>query len=194
MWEREFEEPWEIVDGKIPPAPEGYMGGYHRPALMWDEGRWRLWFDYFLEGTFVSMGYAENRGDFREPGDWEVIRAGKEPLLRDWPNACVVKHGGTYYSFSDAPNYPAAMGGDGRQLTMAVSPDGFDWTVQGHIRPHGLASSHVPEALVLERGGAPWLYVFYAWKPARKEGEPWDFRYKALRYMRKRLEPPAGQP
>ena len=32
-----------------------------------------------------------------------------------------------------------------------------------------------------------WLYVFYAWKPATKPGAPWDYRYKAIRYMRHKL-------
>lgn len=188
IWKREFEKPWEIIDGKIPHAPDGYYGSYHRPALMYDEGRWKLWFDYFVPGTFVSMGYAENRGDFADPSAWTILRADEQPLLRDWPNPSVVKVRGRYYAFSDAPNYPEALGGDSRQVTMAVSRDGLEWRVLGHIRPDGLASSHVPQAVVFKEGGIEWLYVFYSWKPERAQGEAWDFRYKQIRHMRCRAD------
>jgi hypothetical protein len=70
---------------------------------------------------------------------------------------------------------------------MARSRDGINWTVMGHIRPEGTASSHVPEVLVLKQGADTWLYLFYAWKPAREEGKPWDYRYKSFRYIRKKL-------
>ena len=187
MWAKERDVPWEIVDGKIPPCPDGYYGSYHRPALLFDQGKWRLWFDYFHPGTFVSMGCAKNTGDFMDPTQWRIVRAETTPLLKDWPNTTVVRAGDTYYAVSDAPNYPAELGGDSRQLTLATSPDGLDWTVQGHLRPNGLESSHVPELLVLDRDGQRWLYLFYAWKPARDPDGEWDFRYKQIRYMRKAL-------
>ena len=187
IWRKEFEQPWEIVDGKIPPAAPDYYGSYHRPSLLREEGHWKLWFDYFLPGTFVSMGYAENAGDFTNPADWKVLRADTAPLIKDWPNPSVVKANGTYYAFADAPDYPAELGGDSRQITMASSPDGLNWTILGHIRPNGLASSHVPQALVLKDKGVTWLYVFYSWKPERKPGAEWDFRYKELRAMRWRV-------
>ena len=187
IWQKEFEKPWEIVDGKIPPAASDYYGSYHRPSLLFDEGRWKLWFDYFHPGTFVSMGYAENTGDFMKPADWKILRADTAPLIKDWPNPSVVKANGTYYAFADAPDYPVELGGDSRQITMASSPDGLTWTILGHIRPNGLASSHVPQALVLKEKGITWLYVFYSWKPERKPGSEWDFRYKELRVMRWRV-------
>jgi hypothetical protein len=188
IWDQEFSQPWEIVDGKIPPAPKDYYGAYHRPSLMFDEGRWKLWFDYFLPGTFVSMGYAENEGDFTQPKDWKVCHAGHDSVLKDWPNPSVVKYKNTYIAFSDAPNYPPPKGGDGRLLTMATSPDGITWKVQGHIRPDGMESSHVPQALLLSQKNIPWLYVFYAWKPQTIPNTPWDFRYKELRYIRCRAD------
>lgn len=188
IWNREFSQPWEIVDGKIPPAPANYYGSYHRPSLLFDQGRWKLWFDYFVPGTFVSLGYAENTGDFTNASAWHVLRADADPLLKDFPNPSVIKANGQYLAFSDAPNYPAELGGDGRQLTLAVSPDGTTWKVLGHLRPVGLASSHVPQALVLPIEGVNWVYVFYSWKPARQPGEPWDFRYKELRYLRRKLD------
>jgi len=45
------------------PAP-GRIGDFHRPSLRWDDGKWRLWFDYWLPEKGVCMGYAENGGDF----------------------------------------------------------------------------------------------------------------------------------
>lgn len=183
VWDREYENRWELIPGQgVGSPPAEYYGSYHRPSLLFDEGRWRLWFDYFVPGTFVSMGYAENHGAFLDPGGWQVLRAGKRPLLRDWPNPSVVRLGDRYYAFSDAPGYPAEWGGDTRQITMAVSGDGLRWTVLGHLRPDpGAVGTHVPEAFVLAGEGGAWLYVFYAWKPDR---QPWDFRYKSIRYAR----------
>lgn len=184
VWDQEYERGYEIIDGEIPPAPDDFKGGYHRPSLMYDEGRWKLWFDYYLPGTFLSMGYAECAGRFDDPKAWTVLHAGDAPLLRDWANPSVVRVGDVYVSFADPPGYPPEMGGDGRQMTVATSRDGIAWRVRGHIRPDGLASSHVPQASLLEIDGERWVYVFYAWKPARVEGEPWDFRYKQIRYVR----------
>lgn len=188
QWPKERTIPWELKGEGISPRPEGYYGGYHRPSLMFDEGRWKIWFDYYPPDGFLHGGYAENCGEFTVSQDWKVLRAEDKPVLRNWPNTSVVRHGGTYYAFSDAPYYPPELGGDGRQITMATSKDGLSWTVLGHIRPEGQASSHVPEAIVLKDSGVPWLYVFYAWKPARKEGEAWDYRYKQVRWIRKRLD------
>jgi hypothetical protein len=185
LWDQELTHGWALVDGKIGAPPPAYQGSYHRPSLMWDEGRWRLWFDYFLPGTFVSMGYAENTGEFLDPDQWRVVRAGEEPLLRDWPNTSVVRVSDTYYAFSDAPGYGPDLGGDGRQLTVAESSDGLAWTVTGRLHPEDDgASSHVAEASVVTTGGGVWLYLFYSWKPPV---EPWDYRYKAIRSMRRRL-------
>ena len=108
-------------------------------------------------------------------------------MLKDYPNPCVIKARGKYYALSDAPNYPEALGGDGRQLTLTTSPNGMDWSILGHIRPEGMASSHVPQALVLKTAGVDWLYVLYAWKPETVKGKPWDPRYKEIRTMRIRV-------
>ncbi len=192
IWKDEFTNRWALADGKIGPTPVDYYGSYHRPSLLFDQGCWRLWFDYYHPGTFVSLGLAENHGDFLKASDWKVLRAEKEPLLKDWPNPAVINTGSKFLAFSDAPGYPAEMGGDGRQITLAESRDGIDWKVLGHIRPEGRASSHVPEPFVIERDGARWLYLFYSWKPERKDGEPWDYRYKEIRFIRRRLEDGSG--
>ena len=126
------------------------------------------------------MGAAENAGEFLLPEAWQLVSSGEAPLLRDWPNACVVRAGEWLYSFSDAPDYPQEVGGEGRMLTMARSRDGLDWEVLGHLRPEPDACSHVPEALVMDG----WLHVFYAYKPVV---QPWDYQYSEIRMMRHRL-------
>ena len=99
-----------------------------------------------------------------------------------------MKIGARYLNFSDAPGYPGEMGGDGRQITMAESSDGLAWKVLGHIRPEGRESSHVPEAFVTKVRGHTMLYVFYAWKPETVSDAKWDFRYKEIRCMWRRLD------
>lgn len=191
IWADEWTNRWDRPTGTEPPPP-GFMGSYHRPSLMWFNRRWRCWFDYYLEGTFLSMGYAECAGDFMNPDDWSVIRANEQPLLRDWPNPCVTRVDNGFLCFSDAPWFPPQYGGDGRLTTVAGSPDGLDWTVLGHLRPEGMGVSHVPQTTHVNRDGRHWLYLFYAWKPELPPGSPWDYRYKEVRYMRLDLGEPTA--
>ena len=48
----------------IPKPEPDRIGDSTGPRLRWDDGRWRLGFDYWLPGQGICMGYAENRGDF----------------------------------------------------------------------------------------------------------------------------------
>ncbi len=162
IWDREYEEGWE-VGMPCPPS----TGGYHRPSLMWDnaENKWRLWFDYYLPGTFLSMGYAVNNGDFLEPSHWQVIHAEQTPQLRDWPNPEVCRIGDKYYAFSDAPGYGVSRGGaqNDRQLVMAVSDNGWDWRVLGRFLPESKEwGTHLPQTFVDDAGGVTRLYLFYS--------------------------------
>ncbi|MGQ9732997.1 MAG: hypothetical protein ACUVX8_17200 [Candidatus Zipacnadales bacterium] len=82
------EKPILIYEPEIgrPGDPNYYdaVGGgmYHRPSLMHEDGKWRLWFDYWASNERgTCMGYAENEGEFLDPSDWRVVRAGNEPLL-----------------------------------------------------------------------------------------------------------------
>ena len=93
------------------PKPEpGRIGDFHRPSLHWDAGRWRLWFDYWLPGKGVCMGYAENEGDFIRPGGFEIKHDLRAPLIANWPNPEIVRVGETYHSFSDPPRLPDREG------------------------------------------------------------------------------------
>jgi len=162
-------------------------GMYHRPSLMWDGGKWRLWFDYWADTERgVCMGLAENVGDFLDPDDWEVVHAGDEPALANWVNPDVVKVGEMYFSYAD-PYVYGNHAWTGRQIAEAVSEDGVEWQELGFIKPDSDAPAlHVPEALVLEEDGETWIVLFYA---CQIGGEPnYDYRYSRIRYMKRKVD------
>lgn len=179
IWEKEYEESW-AADTPVPPS----TGGYHRPSLLFDEGKWKIWFDYYLPGTFLAMGYAECEGDFLNAGDWKIVNAEYDPQLKNWPNPAVTKIGDTYYAFSDAPGYDASNGPQfGRQITMAVSKDGKQWEVIGKMNPEPGYGTHLPEPYVEVRNGKTWLYIFYS--VVDDSNYPC---YNRLNYMKKPLD------
>ena len=161
----------------------GFNGYWCRPSLLYDENKWKLWFD----SAYSDMGYAENAGDFMDPADWNIIRDGQNPALANFPNPEVVKIDGRYYAFGD-PNimaYGANFDGKGwtaRQLALAVSDDGQTFRPAGWIRPDPDApAAHVPGCLI-EDG---YLYLFYATQKGYTLGaEDYDYRYNRVRVMR----------
>jgi len=167
-------------------------GMYHRPSLLWDNGRWRLWFDYWAgpEGGGIAMGHAECRGDFLDPGAWTIVRAGDRPLLPSWPNPEVVKVAGKYYSFADPPILPEPHPWKARQIAEAVSDDGIHWTVLGHVKPDAdTPALHVPTPFVDASTDPPRIVLFYA---CQIGGEPYDYRYNRIRYMARAIRPTRG--
>ena len=175
-----------------PKDGKGWTGEYARPSLMWDQGKWRLWFDYWQPSGGTCMGYAENTGAFDEPNGFKIFRAGADPLIVQWPNPEVVKVGNCYHSFADPPGYPGKRQSpshwSSRQLCEAVSEDGLEWKIIGFIPPDDDAPAcHVPQALVTTIGGKPWLYLFYA---TQRGGDPkYDFRYDRIRALRRGIKP-----
>ncbi len=163
------------------PGPHGeFMHGmYHRPSLVYEDGTWRLWFDYW-DGT-VALGYAEApERDFLK-GGFTVLCAGDRPVLREWPNPAVIKVGKRYYSFADPSGY--GQGWPGRQIAEAVSDNGLDWRMLGWIPPDAdTPACHVPSPFLHEEDGRTWLVVFYA---CQIGGEPYDYRYDRIRYMKR---------
>ena len=158
-------------------------GMYHRPSLLWDSGRWRMWFDYWAgpRGGGCAMGFAECRGEFLDPSAWTIVRAGDRPLLPHWPNPEVVKVGGKYYAFSDPPIPPEPHPWKVRQIAEAVSDDGIHWTVLGYIKPDpDTPALHVPTPFVDTSCRSPRIVLFYA---CQIGGEPYDCRYNRIRYM-----------
>ena len=175
------------------PEPEpDRIGDFHRPSLHWDGGRWRLWFDYWLPGTGVCMGYAENTGEFLASGGFEVQHDLRAPLLDNWPNPEVIKIGDQYHCFADPPGYPIAPGESGwksRQLREAVSPDGMNWEKRDFIPPDDdVDACQVPQALVTRIDGQDWLYLFYSTQVGyRRNDGHYHFQFDRIRAMRRAL-------
>lgn len=168
------------LDNRTPEGSWKY-GGYHRPSLLYVDGVWKLWFDYFLPGTFVSLGCAENTGDFLNPSNWNIINTNDNPQIKNFPNPSVVEYRGTYYAFSDAPGYGVNATID-RQIVCAASNDGKQWEILGKMHPEKDFGCQVPEAFIEVKGGKVWLYVFYS--KLIEENAP---RYNSINYVRKEL-------
>lgn len=173
------------------PRPEpDRIGDFHRPCLRWEDGRWRLWFDYWLPGQGVCMGYSESSGDFAPSGGFRIRHDLKQPLLADWPNPEIIKIGRTYHAFADPSGYPIKPGASpwmSRQLREAISEDGLRWTRLAFIPPDPDADAcHVPQALLTTIDGQPWLYLFYATQIGygRKDGQ-YHYEYDRIRAMRR---------
>ena len=175
----------------------GWTGDYHRPSLLWDEGKWRLWFDYWHPTQGVCMGYAENTGGFGQKEGFEIIHSGTEPLIVNWPNPDVIRVGSTYYSYADPSGYPPKQkdpnsGWTSRAICEAVSADGLNWEILGFIEPDkDTAACHVPQAFLRTINGTNWLYLFYA---TQRGGSPqFDYRYDRIRAMRRQVEATNGE-
>ncbi len=164
-------------------------GMYHRPSLLWDGGRWRMWFDYWAgpKNGGCSMGYAECSGDFLNPTAWRIVRASDRPLLPCWPNPEVVKVGDKYYGFSDPPIPGRGPGWPARQIAEAVSDDGIHWTVLGHVAPDpDTPANQVPTPFVDDTTDPRRIVVFYSCqigKDPKNPNKPYNFRYNRIRYM-----------
>lgn len=182
-WER-TEDPLLIhkpdVGGACDMKTGAFMHGmYHRPSLLFDQGTWRLWFDYWTKSG-VAMGYAEGAPNAFMRGSFKVVRADDAPLLEEWPNPAVIKVGSRYRAFADPSGY--GQGWPGRQLAEAESDDGIHWRILGWIPPDGdTPACHVPSPALVRDKDASWLIVFYA---CQIGGEPYDYRYNRIRYMK----------
>jgi hypothetical protein len=173
------------------PEPQpGRIGDFHRPSLRREDGKWRLWFDYWLPGKGVCMGYAENTGLFSRPNGFAIMHPLDSPLIADWPNPEIVRLGQTYHSFSDPPGYPIKKGESAwksRQIREAVSEDGLTWKLLDFISPDEDADAcHVPQAFVTEIDGGKWLYLFYATQVGYKlKDGMYHYQYDRIRAMRR---------
>jgi hypothetical protein len=162
-------------------------GMYHRPSLLFEGGKWRLWFDYW-SGSSVAMGYAEALENAFMAGDFTVLSAGKHPLLEEWPNPAIIKVAAQYYGYADPSGY--GSGWAGRQLAEAVSKDGLDWKILGWMKPDSdTPACHVPVPMRYREKEKTWLVLFYS---CQIGGEPYDFRYNRIRYMKRDITGEAG--
>ena len=180
------------ADKPSPKPDPTRIGDFHRPSLQWQGGKWKLWFDYWLPGKGVCMGYADNPGEFEDKGGFSIKHDLRKPLLDDWPNPEVIRIGSNYHSFSDAGGYPIKPGEShwkSRQLREAVSSDGLSWKKLAFIPPDKDADAcHVPQALVTKVDGREWLYLFYATQIGyRKNDGKYHYQYDRIRAMRREL-------
>ena len=166
--------------GQPPESPGGYThpsGLYHRPSLMFEDGRWKAWFDSYTDKHFTML-YAENSGDFAQPADWKVIRGMDNPCIREFPNPDVIKIEDVYFVFADPGGHPEA-GWATRKTTWAVSLNGRDWKMVGYMQADGdVQANHVPEAFVESEDGVTWIYLTYGAQV------PKDYRYDRIRMKR----------
>lgn len=196
QWKK-TDQPLLIREGdSATPKPEpGRIGDFHRPCLRWENSRWRLWFDYWLPGKSICMGYAENENEFSRPFGFSIRHDLTKPLLTNWPNPEVIRIGNTYHSFADPSGYPIKPGESkwkSRQLREAVSSDGLSWRMLDYIPPDQDADAcQIPQVLIAEMDGKKWLYLFYATQigTAKKDGI-YHYQYDRIRAMRRLIKAP----
>lgn len=165
-----------------------YVGIFHRPSLLYDDGRWRCWFDYKPGGgRGLSLGHAVCEGDPMIPGKWTITHRLDEPLIENWDNPDVIRIEDRYYLVGDPHGYGDWIGEDrsgwaDRQIRFAVSPDGLDWNLLEYVDPDpATPANQVPVTFRHEDR----LYVFYT---CQVGGEPYDHRFDRLRYMSRPVE------
>lgn len=176
-------------------APER-IGDFHRPCLRWEDGKWKLWFDYWngrklnQYGDGLHIAYAENTGDFFDP-DGFVIKSNyiEKPELDNFPNPDVIKIGATYYMYGDPQgfgNYDRTTFAGvwkSRQLREAVSSDGLNWTLNDWIpRPTEADIYHVPQTLVINMGDYLRQFLFFAIQRGGPD-DAFDYQYKSINVM-----------
>ncbi len=182
---REYISEWGTADFAYG-VPREFQGAYQRPCLMFDEGRWRLWYAYYLSGESVAMGYRENPGDFMNLSDWDrgFTVPQDEPLLEDWPNPSVVRVFDKYLAFSDRGRY-TSTGNRGR-ITVAESDDGLRWRVTGSLRPESPDQAvGDPEACFTEDANGGSIRLFYS--RAEIAGRDADIE-RGIRLMKRPVE------
>ena len=142
---------------EIPTKPDhGRLADFHRPCLMWDDGKWKLWFDYWNDIKHeISMGYAENTGDFFKDGGFVIKHNLSKPLINNWPNPEIVKIDDKYYAYSDPQGFGDYDKNDSegvwltRQIREATSNDGMHWKM-GDFIPRSTKADifHVPQSFI----------------------------------------------
>jgi hypothetical protein len=177
---------YEPEIGQMETYTGSYQGNFHRPSLMRDKNRWRLWFDYWQpDNKGMGMGHAECYGDPMHHDDWRITHDIDNALIMAWPNPDVVKVGNMYYSVADPSGYKGIKNWPGRQIREAISDDGINWKVFEFISPDSdTPADQIPEAFVTKIGDQNWLYIFYS---CQIGGNPYDYRYDRIRCMKKRI-------
>jgi len=138
------------------------LGSYHRPSLMVEDDKFKIWFDGYVKNSF-DMLYGENDSNFMDNNDWKIIRGMDNQALISFPNPDIVKIEDLYLGFGDPPHPEAPEEGWGkRKITIAVSLNGKDWKSIGYIEgDEGWQGNMVPEAMVEKDGDNYVIYLSY---------------------------------
>ena len=174
--------------------PQEYMGGHQRPSLMFEDGVWKMWFDYKEN----QIGYAECSGDFLT-GEWKEIRGGQQPLLTG-VDFDVVKIGSVYYAYGDPyidwykitddeiPYYSDDTSRwSQRQIVEYQSLDGISWKATGWFRPdEGYDANQIPQVFLDHKENR--VCIFYATQRGKRESSYYDWRWDNIRMMYRDIE------
>lgn len=196
MWEHEIG-----MDERVTRSAENdtFFGMYQRPSLMYDDGKWKIWFDYWAgynSGNGTSIGYAENEGDFMNPEDWVVITGDTTPVKSQFVDIDVVKIGDIYYAYGDPFLYAQGIYDSSianedpswslRQIVEMQSYDGINWTVTGYFRPDpGYPTNQIPQVFLDHKTGN--VCIFYA-NQQGMEGGVYNWHWKTINYMYRSIE------
>jgi len=151
-------------EGNVPPELEPYdpdpenfhpTGNQSDPCVLWDQGKFRMWFSAYVVNDGVGMqgqAYAESLQDgilWEDPKDrelWVKLVVPPDPgSAYETPNVCIYPITGEYYMYSSVRG---GSGPSGWYIKMAKSRDGINWTK--HPTPVLTASYRWEEAGVLE--------------------------------------------
>ena len=171
-----------------------WYGGHQRPSLMFEDGVWKMWFDYKEN----QIGYAECSGDFLT-GEWKEIRGGQQPLLTG-VDFDVVKIGSVYYAYGDPyidwykitddeiPYYSDdASRWSQRQIVEYQSLDGISWKATGWFRPdEGYDANQIPQVFLDHKENR--VCIFYATQRGKRESSYYDWRWDNIRMMYRDIE------
>ena len=196
-WERS-EKPLLVWEGEKGYAEaenrNSWYGGHQRPSLMFEDGVWKMWFDYKEN----QIGYAECSGDFLT-GEWKEIRGGQQPLLTG-VDFDVVKIGSVYYAYGDPyidwykitddeiPYYSDdASRWSQRQIVEYQSLDGISWKATGWFRPdEGYDANQIPQVFLDHKENR--VCIFYATQRGKRESSYYDWRWDNIRMMYRDIE------
>lgn len=190
---------------------DGYMGGYQRPSIMYENGKWRMWFDY----KYNRLGYAECTGDFMTPESWELKQCQDINGMTIWAvDFDVAKVGDIYYAYGDPYLYwydniysdkYAALELEVyenkdpdhwrmRQLVEYQSYDGITWIPTGFFLPdtipnndYGYGANQVPQIFLDHENDR--VCIFYATQRGLSGGaQEYDWTWSNFRMIYKDIQ------
>lgn len=144
--------PYDPMNGTTHPVNSGFA----RPSLMYENSKFRLWFDYNGGENGLSMGYAELPGpasieNFRN-STFSIIQGYSQPAIAQWPNPSVIRVDDLYIATGDPVSYWLQGTWVQRQVSFAISKDGLKWKVIGQLAPDTDCMTNMVPELFYEGG------------------------------------------